>query len=301
MDSVRIVDLREMETFLAVVDEGSFTRAADRRRTVQSAVSATIRRLERELDVALFDRTSRQVSLTAAGSALVPEARRILAAADAARDAVDAVRGGLRGTVVLGIMQTQRSPAVSLPRLLARFGADHPGVDVAIRHAGGSALIAEHIRAGRMDAGFLALGEDGIAGLRAHTLAREPMELLCAADHPLAALDRVPVQRAAEEDFVELPPGWGTRIVSDRAFARHGRHIRYEVNDTGSLMEFVRYGLAVALAPASFAADIDAVRSVPLEGDPQIFATSIAVSATRRTSAATEALIATALRQAAEA
>ena len=100
------MELRHLATFVAVAEEGSFTRASSRLHVVQSAVSAGVRTLERELGAALFDRTTHRVELTDAGVALLPEARATLVAARAAREAVDAVRGGLRGTVTLGIMQT---------------------------------------------------------------------------------------------------------------------------------------------------------------------------------------------------
>src|SRR5919198_245380 len=104
------MELRHLATFVAVAEEGSFTRAAGRLHVVQSAVSAAVRALERELGVTLFDRSTHRVELTDAGRALLPEARRTLAAAAAARDAVDQLRGGLRGTVRLGMMLSQRAP-----------------------------------------------------------------------------------------------------------------------------------------------------------------------------------------------
>ena len=101
------MELRQLAAFLAVAEEGSFTRASDRLHIVQSAVSANVRNLERELDARLFDRTTHTVKLTDEGHALLPEARATLQAATAARDAVDGVRGGVRGTVMLGTMQAQ--------------------------------------------------------------------------------------------------------------------------------------------------------------------------------------------------
>src|SRR4051794_14371497 len=113
------MELRHLATFVAVAEEGSFTRAAGRLHVVQSAVSSGVRALERELGVTLFDRTTHRVQLSEAGRALLPEARRTLAAAAAARDAVDQLRGGLRGTVRLGVMlaagQGRRGVARGLP------------------------------------------------------------------------------------------------------------------------------------------------------------------------------------------
>src|ERR1700761_1197938 len=98
------MELRQLTAFVAVAEDGSFTRASDRLHVVQSAVSANVRNLERELGARLFDRSTHRVALTEEGHALLPEARAALQATTAARDAVDAVRGGVRGTVLLGTM-----------------------------------------------------------------------------------------------------------------------------------------------------------------------------------------------------
>src|SRR5579862_9866305 len=150
------MELRQLAAFVAVAEEGSFTRASDRLHVVQSAVSANIRNLERELGARLFDRTTHKVTLTEAGRALLPEARATLQATTAARDAVDAVRGGVRGTVVLGTMQGQGN-VVSVAAVLAEFRAQHPGVQVHIRHgAGGSGEMALQVREGQLDLAFVA-------------------------------------------------------------------------------------------------------------------------------------------------
>jgi DNA-binding transcriptional LysR family regulator len=178
------VELRQLATFVAVAEEGSFTRAADRLHVVQSAVSAGVRNLEKELGVRLFDRSTHRVKLTDAGRALLPEARATLAAAQAARDAVEEARGGLRGTVVLGTMQAQGMRAIDLAGILAAFRAEHPAVEVEIRHVGGSTEMANEVRDGRLDLAFVALPGDGPSGLELIPLAREPIMLAVAAGHP---------------------------------------------------------------------------------------------------------------------
>ena len=118
------MELRHLQHFLAVAEEQSFTRAAGRIHLVQSALSVSVRSLERELGARLFDRTTHSVQLTSAGEALVVEARRTLAAAEAARDAVAAVRGGVRGTVRVGIMHSLA--LIDLAGLLTRYHREHP-------------------------------------------------------------------------------------------------------------------------------------------------------------------------------
>jgi DNA-binding transcriptional LysR family regulator len=286
------MELRQLAVFVAVAQEASFTRAADRLHLVQSAVSASVRALERELGAALFDRTTRRVELTDAGAALLPEAREVLTAADAAREAVDQVSGGLRGTLRLGTMQGQAMRAVSVPRLLTRFRAEHPGVEVLVSHLGGSVLMAEEVRAGRLDLAFLSLPERGPSGLTLTQLSREEMQLACPADHPLARRAAVDLADLADEPFAEFPEGWGTRIAADRAFATAGvrRTIVYEVNDVASVVEFVSNGLAVAVMAPSVAAGGD-VALVPIRRHAPHFEISLAVAASRRRRAVLDAFL----------
>ncbi|MFI6763054.1 LysR family transcriptional regulator [Micromonospora sp. NPDC050417] len=292
------MELRHLATFTAVAEEGSFTRAADRLRVVQSAVSAAVRNLERELGVPLFERTTHRVQLTDAGRLLLPEARRTLAAAAAAREVVDQLRGGLRGTVRLGMMQAQRASAVSVARLLAEFRAEHPGVEVELR-VGASAAHAADLRSGRLDLAYLALPSGSAAGLDLLPLDAQNMPLVCTSDHPLADRAEVELGDLAEETFVDTPPDWGNRIATDRAFAAAevSRTVRYEVGDLGSLIDFVRHRLAIAFVPPSAIVRDVGLRLIPVRHGP-VFRTSIAAPADRRLGAPARALLATAQRQA---
>lgn len=165
------VELRQLATFVAVVEEGGFTRASDRLHVVQSAVSAGVRNLERELGASLFDRSTHKVQLTDAGRALLPEARATLAAAAAAQDAVDAVGVGVRGTVLLGTMQAQGMRAIDVPGLLAEFRKQHPLVEVHMHAAGGSSEMAAQVREGRLDLAFVSLPTPGLPGVKLTPLA----------------------------------------------------------------------------------------------------------------------------------
>src|SRR5205085_7609642 len=113
----------------------------------------------------LFDRSTHSVKLTDSGLALLPEARAALAAAQAARDAVDQVRGGLRGRIVVGTMQAQGMHAVDLAGVLAEFRSEHPAVEVEVRHSGGSSELAREVREGRLDLAFVALPGDPPPGV----------------------------------------------------------------------------------------------------------------------------------------
>ncbi len=288
------MELRQLAVFVAVAEEGSFTRASDRLHVVQSAVSAGVRTLERELGASLFDRSTHRVQMTDAGQALLPEARATLAAATAARDAVDAVRGGVRGTVLLGTMQAQGMRAIDVPGLLAKFHDEHPHVHVRIRHAaGGSSEMAAQVRDGQLDLAFVSLPADQLPGVNLTPLVREPIMVIAPAGHPLARRKSVPIAALADVPLVEFPEGWGMRLASDRAFATRGldRNIIYEVNDTESLIEFVRHGLALSMLPASFVKDEDGLALVPIRGRAPEFLTAIASPSNRRLTAAARALL----------
>jgi DNA-binding transcriptional LysR family regulator len=261
---------------------------------VQSAVSAWVRNLEREFGATLFDRSTHKVQLTYAGRALLPEARATLAAATAARDAVDAVRGGVRGTVLLGTMQAQGMRAIDVPRLLAEFREDHPLVEVHIRHAaGGSSEMAAQVREGRLDLAFVALPAHQLPGVELTPLAREPIMVLAPATHPLSKRRTVALAALAGESVVEFPEGWGVRMANDRAFAAAGvtRSIAYEVNDTASVIEFVRHGLALSMLPASLVDGSEELKLIPIRGRAPEFLTAIATPSSRRLTAAAQALL----------
>src|SRR3984885_12697622 len=99
------MELRHLEHFVAIAQEGSFTQAARRLHLSQSALSISIRALERDLGARLFDSTSHEVALSDAADALLPEARRILGCVDGARKGVGDVGSGLRGVFRLGVLQ----------------------------------------------------------------------------------------------------------------------------------------------------------------------------------------------------
>ncbi|MGA2009036.1 MAG: LysR family transcriptional regulator [Solirubrobacteraceae bacterium] len=289
------MELRQLATFVAVAEEGSFTRAADRLHVVQSAVSAGIRKLEGELGASLFDRSTHHVKLTDSGRALLPAARATLAAAQAARDAVDEARGGLRGKIVLGTMQAQGMRAIDLAGVLAAFRANHPGVEVAIRHSGGSAEMAREVVDGRLDLAFVALPGGAPPGLKLIPLTSEPIMLAVPAGHPLSRRARVELASLRDQTLVDLPAGWGIRMAVDRSFAAAGvtRSIAFEVNDTATMVELIRNALAIGMLPRSLVGATDEIAFVPVHDHPPEFQTAIAIPANRVLSAAARAMLET--------
>ncbi len=292
------MELRHLATFVAVAEEGNFTRASARLHVVQSAVSAGVRALERELGSALFERTTHQVQLTDAGRALLPEAHATLAAAAAARDAVDRVRGGLRGVVRVGTMQADALSGISLARVLAAFRAEHPEVEFHVRQ-GFSSEMAEQVREGQLDFAFLALPSPRTGGLDLTPIRREVMALGVHAGHRLAGRADVELSALVDETFADGPAKWGTRVAVDRAFAAAGleRRVALEINDTRTMIDFVRHGVAAAFLAPSFVRDPDGIALVPVRHHAPVFETFIAAPSTRRVGAAAAALLELAHRQ----
>ena len=288
------MELRHLEYFVAVAEELSFTRASRRLHVVQSGVSSAIQGLERELGAALFDRDRHRVTLTEAGRALLPEARATLAAAQAAADAVAETTAGLRGTLSIGTMIS--TGPVDLPVLLGRFHDQHPGVLVKLRvTAGGSAELAREVISGGLDLALLSLPGGRLAGLAVRPLAQEPLALICAAKHPLASVESVPLETLAEEAFIDFPVGWGTRAVVDRAFAAAGidRQVSFEVADYATAAGLVGNGLGVAFVPTSAAASPGQAGIARVRVDaPLDWRILVATAATRRASAAARAFLA---------
>jgi DNA-binding transcriptional LysR family regulator len=287
------MELRHLEYFVAVAEELSFTRASKRLHVVQSGVSAAIRSLERELGVALFDRSPQRVALSDAGEVLLPRARATLDAAQTARDAVEGVRGGVRGTVTVGTMTAVG--LVDVPALLGRFHAEHPAVTLRLRMSTttGSAGLAGALVAGELDLAFLSLPGRPPSGLRWRELASTPIVLVVPADHVLAGLDTVSIARVAGERFVDFPLGYGNRAVVDRAFAAAGvdRHVSIEVADMATGAACVAEGLGVAFLPAVLVPTDRRLRVLAITGLTLRWKVCVASSKARQPSAAGRALL----------
>ncbi|MFL9657107.1 LysR family transcriptional regulator [Streptomyces sp. PB17] len=286
------MELRHLEYFLAVAEELNFTRAAGRLHVVQSGVSASIRALERELDARLFDRTSKRVSLTEAGAALLPQARKAVEAARAGRDAVAQVQGGLRGSVTIGTLSVLS--LVDLPALFADYHTTHPGVRLQLQVASrGSVGLAEGLAQGTLDIAFLSLPRP-LPGLTVRRLTSTPMIGLLPADHPLADRTEVDLRDLADAGFIDSPLGYGNRIIVDERMAAMGlqRRVVIEVPDIVTAPAYVRGGLGVAVLPA-FAAPVgDAgLRVVTISGPPLTWETGVATASEAKLTPAVRALL----------
>ncbi|MGR6974581.1 LysR substrate-binding domain-containing protein [Streptomyces cynarae] len=286
------MELRHLQHFVAVAEDQHFTRAAERLMVSQSGLSASIRALERELRAPLFVRTTRRVTLTEAGRALLGEAERILAQVRAAHEAVAAVQGVLRGTLALGTEQC--IPGVHVAGLLAAFRRRHPDVEIRLRQAGSGAL-AEGVASGRLDLAFAYRTQADTDQLRSVSLTSEPMTVLCHPDHRLASHGAVLTpEELGGEVFVDFHPDWGPRRTTDAAFSAAGvrRTVALEVNDVHSLLDLVDENLGIAVVPRHFRHKRPSLTALPLktEAGPE-YETVALLPPERATGPATRALI----------
>jgi DNA-binding transcriptional LysR family regulator len=245
------MELRHLEYFVAVADERSFTRAAEQLHVVQSGVSAGVKALEREMGTPLLERTSRRVSLTSAGTALLPKARSALDAARDARDAVDAVRGGLGGVLRIGALSSLIS-LVDIPALLGRFHERHPAVRIElITNAHGSAGLLEQLLAAELDIALVSLPDGAPPHIVEHVVISRPLQLVVPTGHPLQDSKAVRLDQLADQPFIDCPEGWGIRSVVDHAFRAAGvaRTVSHQVTDIGLAADLVRHQLGVAILP----------------------------------------------------
>ncbi len=221
------MNLQRIQYFVAVAEELHFTRAARRLYVDQGSLSAAIRRLEHELGLPLFDRSSRKVELTEDGQALLPHAYRLLADADAFRSAVRRRRTRDSGSLRVGLLLGPIAAADLTPLILDAFHAARPGVDLRVRlvelHEQHTALAEGHLDV------MIARPPLCRADVTLHDLFTEPRLAELALDHPLAEYDEIPVEALQGHTFVQADP----RI--DRTFTDWARLV--DVMGPGAVRE----------------------------------------------------------------
>lgn len=249
------VELRHLRYFVAVAEELSFTRAAQRLHIAQPPLSMQIRRLERTLGAELFDRSRREIALTAAGEALLTEARRLLVQVDQALRAAQQAGAGDVGRLTVGFVPSASNAA--LPAYVRAFRARHPRVELFLRELPPDDLVTA-LHNGGVDVCFLYLpfADERLA---TRTVEREPLIAVLPADHRLAAGPRaapLAVSALRDEPFV-LParhrmPGLNARVLE--ACRRAGFEplaVQKDVWLIQTMLGLVAAGLGVALVPGS--------------------------------------------------
>jgi LysR family transcriptional regulator, transcription activator of glutamate synthase operon len=218
----------------------------------QSALSHQIGRLERELGIPLFERTSRRVTPTEAGEAVAMRARRVMAELEATRQEVDQLRGVLRGHIWVGALQPAGD--VDVPGLLAQFSQAFPGVEVSLRE-GIAVEMFDHLAADELDAAFCLLGWEPAADFAFERLSEDE-----------AVIGMAPA-RAPRGEYLTVAELAGHRLIGPRggsaithavseAFAAAGQPFRLslESGDPFLLRALAAQGFATAILPRSLTA-----------------------------------------------
>ncbi|RKR92168.1 DNA-binding transcriptional LysR family regulator [Micromonospora pisi] len=240
------MELRQLEYFVAVAEEQSFTRAAERVHISQSGVSAQIRQLEREVGAELFDRSARTATLTVAGKAALDHARAALAAAGAVGQAVDEVTDLVRGRLTIGMVIG--CTVTPLFDALAAFHRAHPGVELSLLEENSDRLV-EGVRAGTLDLALAGSATATLAGLHTLTIVSERLVAAVPTGHPLTQQQRVTLRDLEAHPVACMPPGTGLRTVFDQACAAQRRQpvIALQASAADAIADLAARGLAVAI------------------------------------------------------
>jgi len=209
--------LRQLRIFVAVARHLSFARAAEELALTPPAVTMQIRDLEDCVGLPLFDRGGRAVSLTVTGEYLLVHARKVLAVLKDAEDMVARFKRVETGRLVIGMISTAQ---YFLPPLLARFCADHPGVEVSLSVGNRQALV-EQMQRNEVDLAIMGRPPTEIA-TRAEPFAVHPLVIVAAKSNPLVGAEYVPARALAAYGFIRREAGSGTRIALEEYFRDHG-------------------------------------------------------------------------------
>ena len=241
------MDLRQLATLVAVADHKSFSAAAKALFTVQSNVSAHVAKLERELDVTLYDRSRGR--LTEAGQLVVARARRVLGELEALRSDLTSLGADVAGEARIGVIPT--TARWLLPRLLDRLRAEHPRVRLVVTAATTASLLPQLI-AGALDAAVFALPVDD-PDLLEEPLFEEELVLAVPRSHELAGRRRIRLAELAGYDLLLEAPGTSFRDGLDRAAAAVDVRLRAaaEVDGVRLLAALAADGLGPALVPVT--------------------------------------------------
>jgi DNA-binding transcriptional LysR family regulator len=245
------MDLRSLEYFVAVAEELSFTRAAQRCYVTQPTISGQVQALEREVGESLFDRTPRGIVLTDGGRTLLPYARRCLAAVEDAKAEFSARAGLLRGALHLGTGGGIEHTTV--PTLLGRLRHRHPGIDVHVTEAT-SAPLLEMVLQGRLNAAVIARPAEPLPV--AITASAMFTDRLVAVFDPAAVdlpEDPVPLGALADRSIITYPPTSALRSRLEEVATGIGVTVavNYVANDVRLQLAFAREGIGVAVSAGS--------------------------------------------------
>jgi len=244
------MDLRQLGYFVAIAEELHFGRAAERLHMSQPPLSRTIRMMEEQLGAKLFARTNRRVALTAAGYALLRDARVILERVAEAEKNISHIAAGGVDSLEIGYLGAASFGDV-MPPLLARFHRAWPNVRLMLRQMTTEGQM-EALSQGRLDIGFARPPNPEMLppGIAAYRVQREPLVLALSCDHPLAGSVQIEIAALKHEPFVivarHISPGIHYKVYELCAHAGFTPRVVAEVHEITAILSLVVAGVGVA-------------------------------------------------------
>ena len=205
--------IRQLRVFASVAKHGSFARAAEEMHLTPPALSMQIKELEKNCELPLFERSGNAVRLTMPGEYLLVYARRIMATLKEAETVMAGLRGAEAGRMTIGMVSTAK---YFLPRLLARFRAEHPAVEMRLS-SGNREQLVRQLRDNEVDLAVMGRPPREL-DTRAEPFAAHPLAVIAAPAHPLARRRNIPPKALESEQFIVREPGSGTRAAMQDFF-----------------------------------------------------------------------------------
>lgn len=238
------ITFRQLRVFAEVARRGSVLRAAEALHLTPPAVSMSIKEIESQVGLPLFDRAGRQLSLSTAGEYFLVYARRLLGTLKEAEDAMARFKGVESGVLTIGMVSAAK---YFLPQLLAQFHAEHPSVEVRLRLGNREQLVAL-MQANEVDMSVMGRAPKEWPN-RAEPFAMHPHVLVTAPSHPFAQTEGVPAAALAREGFIVREQGSGTRAALEEYLVAHHLEPMFimEISSDEAIKQAVIAGLGVSL------------------------------------------------------
>ncbi|MDL5206211.1 LysR family transcriptional regulator [Streptomyces sp. ALI-76-A] len=283
------MEIRQLKYFLAVAQEGNFTRAAELVHISQPGISAQIRQLENDLGATLIDRSGRSAALTTVGEVVLDHAKSVLAAMESLRHAVDEMNGLVRGKLVVGMVTA--CTITPLFDALSGFHLAHPGVEISLVEDDSDKLV-EYVRDGSVDLALIGAANRPPEDLDGWQIVSEPIVAAVPPGHSLAGRAGITLAELNAYPIICLPKGTGIRAVLDQTSAARGLNptIALQASAPGAVINLAERGLGVAVLSESMIAHCEGLRTVPIT-DADVPALLALISAPTKSPALQELLL----------
>ena len=248
------MEIRQLRSFIAIAELGTFTAAALRVHVTQAAISMQIRQLENELGARLFVRAPRRVMLTEAGEHLLHRARQILRDHDAALDEIAELAGAERGRLRIGSASAAVTTDV-LPKLLKEVRKQHAGAEITVL-SGTSEALVQQILGGEVDVAFVSLPVEA-RGISTERLSEDQLVAIASPRHKLAKQRTISAYTLAGEKLILGERGGNTRRLIDQFFAQAGvtLHVSMELSRQAAIRRMVEEDMGVGIVPLKSVVD----------------------------------------------